>query len=66
MRACPFARVEADDLAGKNVRNGWEKTMTIHKNILEWQAAHPNITWIGWSIIWAIVLAILLWPRRSG
>jgi hypothetical protein len=21
--------------------------MAIHKKILEWQAAHPNITWIG-------------------
>jgi hypothetical protein len=21
--------------------------MAIHKQILEWQAAHPNITWIG-------------------
>jgi hypothetical protein len=40
--------------------------MAIHKKILEWQAAHPNITWIGWGIVWAIVLAILLWPRRSG
>jgi hypothetical protein len=19
--------------------------------ILEWQAAHPNITWIGWAIV---------------
>ena len=40
--------------------------MTIHRKILEWQAAHPNITWIGWGIVWAIVLAILLWPRRGG
>ena len=24
--------------------------MAIHKQILEWQAAHPNITWIGWGI----------------
>ncbi len=40
--------------------------MTIHKRVLEWQAAHPNITWIGWGIVWAIVLAILFWPRKVG
>jgi hypothetical protein len=40
--------------------------MAIHKKILEWQAAHPNITWIGWGVVWVIVLAILFWPRRSG
>jgi hypothetical protein len=33
--------------------------MTIHKKILEWQAAHPNTTWIGWGVVWLIVLAIL-------
>ena len=25
--------------------------MALHKRILEWQAAHPNITWIGWAIV---------------
>jgi DNA-binding IclR family transcriptional regulator len=30
------------------------------------QAAHPNITWIGWGIVWAIVLVVLVWPRRLG
>jgi hypothetical protein len=40
--------------------------MAIHKKILEWQATHPNITWIGWDFVWVIVLAILFWPRRSG
>ena len=30
--------------------------MPIHRKILEWQAAHPNITWIGWGIVWVIVL----------
>jgi len=40
--------------------------MATHKKILEWQAAHPTITWIGWGIVWAIVLAVLFWPRRSG
>jgi hypothetical protein len=40
--------------------------MAIHKKILERQAAHPNITWIGWGVVWLIVLGILLWPRRSS
>jgi len=39
--------------------------MIIHKKILEWQAAHPNITWIGWGIVWAIVLVLLFWPSRT-
>jgi len=39
--------------------------MDVHKQILEWQAAHPNITWIGWGIVWAIVLVLLFWPRRA-
>jgi hypothetical protein len=25
--------------------------MAIHKKILDWQATHPNITWIGWGIV---------------
>jgi hypothetical protein len=40
--------------------------MAIHKKVLEWQVAHPNITWFGWGIIWATVLTVLFWPRRSG
>jgi hypothetical protein len=36
--------------------------MTIHKKILEWQAAHPNTT----VDRLADVLAILFWPRKSG
>jgi len=40
--------------------------MSLHKEILKWQAAHPNITWIGWGIVWGIVLAILFWPRKTG
>jgi hypothetical protein len=39
--------------------------MAIHKQILEWQAAHPTITWIGWGIVWAIVLSLLFWPSRD-
>jgi hypothetical protein len=30
---------------------------------LVWQAEHPTITWVAWGIVWAIVLAALLWPR---
>jgi hypothetical protein len=33
--------------------------MNIHKKILEWQAAHPNITWAFWGVVWAIVLVLL-------
>jgi hypothetical protein len=40
--------------------------MAIHKQILEWQAAHPNITWIGWGIVWAIVLAPVLASTSFG
>jgi hypothetical protein len=40
--------------------------MDIHKKILEWQAAHPTITWIVWGIIWIIVLYILFKPTRVG
>ncbi len=39
--------------------------ITFHKRILEWQADHPNITWVGWGIVWTIVLVLLLWPRPS-
>lgn len=41
-------------------RGSWE--VPLHKKILEWQAAHPNITWIGWGLVWAIVLVLLFWP----
>jgi hypothetical protein len=37
--------------------------MAVHKKILVWQADHPTITWIGWGIVWAIVLAAVFWPR---
>lgn len=39
--------------------------MMLHKRILEWQAAHPNITWVFWGVVWAIVLALLFWPRTT-
>ena len=41
-------------------------TMEIHKKILEWQAAHPTITWIVWGIIWIIVFILLFSPKRTG
>jgi hypothetical protein len=37
--------------------------MAIHRKILEWQVEHPNITWIGWGLAWALVLVVLFWPR---
>jgi len=37
----------------------------LHKRVLEWQAEHPTITWIGWGIVWAIVLTMLFWPTPS-
>jgi hypothetical protein len=39
--------------------------MTFHKRILEWQAAHPNITWLGWGIVWVVVLAVI-GTERTG
>ena len=27
--------------------------MPILKQILEWQVEHPNITWIGWGLVWS-------------
>lgn len=40
--------------------------MDIHKRILEWQAAHPTVTWIVWGIIWIIVVILLLRPSTTG
>lgn len=40
--------------------------MEIHKKILEWQAAHPHVTWIVWGIIWIIVIILLLKPSGTG
>ena len=34
--------------------------MDFHRKILEWQAAHPNITWWGWGIAWAVVIFLYL------
>jgi len=35
----------------------------LHKQILEWQAAHPNLTWAVWGIVWAVVLVLIFWPE---
>ena len=40
--------------------------MEIHKNLLEWQAAHPTITWIVWGIVWVIVFILLFKPSSTG
>jgi len=34
--------------------------MDFHKKILEWQAAHPGVTWLGWGIVWALVIFLYL------
>jgi hypothetical protein len=34
--------------------------MDWHRKILEWQAAHPNATWLGWAIVWAVVAILYL------
>jgi len=39
--------------------------MAFHKQILVWQAEHPTATWIFWIIVWAVVLAVLFWPRTT-
>jgi hypothetical protein len=39
--------------------------MSLPRKILQWQADHPTITWVGWAIVWAAVLVLLLWPRAS-
>jgi hypothetical protein len=39
--------------------------MAMHKQILEWQARHPIITWVAWGVIWTIVFVALFWPRTA-
>lgn len=36
------------------------------KKSCEWQAAHPNITSLGYIVAWVFVVSILFWPRRIG
>ncbi len=52
--------------AFRSLQSGNLHLMDIHKKILEWQAAHPHVTWIGWGIVWMVVFVILFWPRKSG
>jgi hypothetical protein len=59
-------QAEQEMLELRLCETGTSHLMAIHKKILEWQAAHPNITWIGWGVVWVIVLLILFWPRKSG
>ncbi len=40
--------------------------MLLHKRILEWQAAHPNVTCLGWGIVWLCVLLVIFWPKPVG
>jgi hypothetical protein len=36
--------------------------MAIHKQMLDWQAAHPNTTWLVWGVVWIFILSVLFWP----
>ena len=38
--------------------------MMLHKQILQWQADHPTVTWVFWTVVWIIVLLILFKPTR--
>ncbi|MDP2332113.1 MAG: hypothetical protein Q8M19_15610 [Reyranella sp.] len=40
--------------------------MNVHRKILEWQAAHPTVTWIFWGIVWLIVLLVLFKPTSTA
>jgi hypothetical protein len=40
--------------------------MDFHRKILEWQAAHPTITWIAWGIVWIFIFILLLKPTSTG
>jgi len=53
-----FRKVRTYGTEGKETMS----KIRFHKDILEWQAAHPNVTWVFWGIVWAVVLALLLWP----
>lgn len=45
--------------------HGDGRFMALHKRILEWQAAHPNRTWVFWIVVWAIAIMLIIWPRSS-
>lgn len=40
--------------------------MTWHRKILDWQAAHPILTWIAWGIVWVFVLLLLFKPTVTS
>ena len=40
--------------------------MKAHKRILEWQAEHPTLTWVFWTVVWVIVLTLLFWPAQTS
>ena len=40
--------------------------MDFHRKILEWQAAHPTATWIGWGIVWIFIFILLLRPTITS
>ncbi|CAJ0855457.1 hypothetical protein AMST5_00835 [freshwater sediment metagenome] len=48
-----------DGAEASNLTRGSETLMAIHKEILEWQAAHPNTAWLAWGITWLVILSIL-------
>jgi hypothetical protein len=49
-------------MLGTGKERGRETPMAILKEILEWQAAHPNTTWLAWGIAWLVILSTLFWP----
>jgi len=40
--------------------------MTLHKEILRWQADNPTITWIFWILVWLLVFYLLFRPGTVG
>ena len=40
--------------------------MMSPKQVLQWQADHPAITWIFWIIVWLLVLIVLFRPTGLG
>jgi hypothetical protein len=40
--------------------------MALHKEILQWQADNPTITWIFWILVWLLVFYLLFRPSTVG
>lgn len=55
-----------DGIAEKGVRQREAAGVKFHQRILQWQADHPNITWLVWGIVWLIVLLLLFRPVPIG